>query len=272
MMTQADFREVTYELLRTLRANNVVYVELFFDPQFHTSRSIPFEAVIDGILEGRMAGARDFDVGANLIMCLNRERTTASAFEMLEQAQPYRDQIVGLGMDSYEEPNFPQKFEQVVQQARREGYQLTSHCDVDVPNSVQHIWQCLDLLNLTRIDHGLNAVDDPKLVTALRERSIYLTACPVRRPTDPEPQDLDRIKHLFEQGVRVTLNTDDPAEFDTGYLTNLITEVQAASGYSMRDLVQFMQNAFEGSWLTREQKDVYLDSLRNYAATYDVSV
>ncbi len=272
MRTQLDFHEVTFELLKTLQANHVVYVELFFDPQFHTSRGIPFEAVMNGVLEGCAAGAREFDVAANLIMCINRERSVESAYKMLEQAQPYRDEIMGLGMDSYEEHSFPQKFKQVYDQAREEGYRLTSHCDVDVPNSVQHIWQCLDLLGLERIDHGLMAVDDPKLVETLIERNVCLTACPVRRPTDPQPQDVDRIKYLFEEGVRVTLNTDDPEEFNTGYLSNLMMEVQAASDYSRRDMVRFMEYAFEGSWLAQSQKEAYLDKLMAYAATHGVRV
>ncbi|MEM7118831.1 MAG: adenosine deaminase [Chloroflexota bacterium] len=272
MQTQRDFQEVTYELLKALQANNVLYAELFFDPQFHTSRGIAFEAVMDGILEGRLAGERDFDVASNLIMCINRERSVPSAFAMLEQAKPYQSQIIGLGMDSYEEHNFPQKFKQVYEQARREGYRLTSHCDVDQPNSVQHIWDCLNLLQVERIDHGVNALEDPALVQALIERNICLTTCPVRRPTDPEPQDIARIKQLFEQGVCVTLNTDDPAEFNTGYLTNLLIEVQAASHYSRRDLVRFMLNAFDGSWLAQQQKDGYVDRLLAYAVSCGVIV
>ncbi len=268
--TEADFYEVTYELLRACQENNIRYVELFFDPQFHTSRGIPFEAVINGIDQGRREGAEAFGVEANLIMCINRERTAESAFEMLEQARPYRDKIIGLGIDSYEEGNPPSKFAEVFASAQEDGYRFTSHCDVDQTNSVQHIWECLDILQVERIDHGINSIEDPRLVEELKHRNICLTPCPVRRSTDPEPQDVDRIKKMYELGLLVTLNSDDPAEFDTGYLTNLLIEVQEASRYSKGDMVRFMMNAFEGSWLSRSTKDIYIEALLNYAADHGV--
>ncbi len=270
IQTQEDFYEVTYQLLRACQENNIVYVELFFDPQFHTARDIPFEAVINGIDQGRRDGAEAFGVEANLIMCINRERSVASAFEMLAQARPYRNKIIGLGMDSYEENNPPHKFTDVYAQAREDGYRFTAHCDVDQTNSVQHIWECLDILKVERIDHGINSIEDPRLVEELKRRNICLTPCPVRRSADPGPQDVDRIKTMYELGLLVTLNSDDPAEFDTGYLTNLLIEVQAASGYSKGDMVRFMMNAFEGSWLSRSAKDAYIESLLKYAAAHGV--
>lgn len=270
--TEADFYEVTYELLRACQENNIVYVELFFDPQFHTSRGISFDAVINGIDRGRHAGAKAFGVEANLIMCINRERSAESAFAMLTQAQPHRDKIIGLGIDSYEEGNPPSKFAEVFALAKADGYRFTSHCDVDQTNSVQHIWECLDILHVERIDHGINSIEDPNLVAELIRRNICLTPCPVRRSSDPQPQDVDRIKQMFELGMLVTLNTDDPAEFDTGYLTNLLIEVQAASGYSKGDLVRYMWNAFEGSWLSRSAKDAYIKTLLDYATTHNITM
>ena len=268
--TEADFYEVTYELLRACQENNIVYVELFFDPQFHTSRGISFDVVINGIDRGRRDGGKTFGVEANLIMCINRERTAESAFEMLEQARPFRDKIIGLGIDSYEEGNPPSKFADVFTRAQADGYRFTSHCDVDQTNSVQHIWECLDILKVERIDHGINSIEDPQLVKELIRRNICLTPCPIRRSSDPGPQDVDRIKTMYELGLLVTLNTDDPAEFDTGYLTNLLIEVQAASEYSKSDLIQFMRNAFEGSWLPQAAKDTYIEFLLKYAAAHDV--
>ena len=270
IQTEADFYEVTYELLRACKENNIVYVELFFDPQFHTSRGISFEAVINGIDRGRRDGAQAFGVEANLIMCINRERSVESAFEMLAQARPHRDKIIGLGLDSYEENNPPRKFAQVYARAKEDGYRFTAHCDVDQTNSVQHIWQCLDVLKVERIDHGINSIEDPQLVEELKRRNICLTPCPIWRSTDPAPQDVDRIKTMFELGLLVTLNSDDPAEFDSGYLTSLLIGVQEASGYSKHDLVRFMLNAFEGSWLPRSAKDAYIASLLKYAAAHGV--
>jgi adenosine deaminase len=270
--TEADFYEVTYELLRSCRQNNIVYAELFFDPQFHTARGIPFEAVIEGIDAGRRDGAEAFGVQANLIMCINRGRSAESAFRMLDRARPCRDKIIGLGMDSYEEDNPPRKFVEVYARAREDGYRFTAHCDVDQTNSVQHIWECLDLLGVERIDHGINSIDDARLVEELVRRGICLTACPVWRSTDPGPQDVDRIKTMFELGLLVTLNTDDPAEFDSGYLTELLIGVQAASGYSKGDLVRFMMNAFEGCWLAPLEKQGYVASLLEYAESHGAVV
>ena len=226
--------------------------------------------MIHGIDQGCRDGAEAFGVETNLIMCINRERSVESAFEMLAQARTYREKIIGLGMDSYEEGNPPSKFAEVYMRAQEDGYRFTSHCDVDQKNSVQHIWECLDILKVERIDHGINSIEDPRLVEELKRRNICLTPCPVRRSSDPGPQDVDRIKKMFELGLLVTLNTDDPAEFDTGYLTNLLIEVQEASAYSKGDLVRYMWNAFEGSWLSRSAKDTYFKSLLNYAASHSV--
>ncbi len=272
MKTEADFYDVTLDLLKTCQQNNIVYIELFFDPQFHTSRGISFDDQFSGISRACEQSRLQFGVQSNLIMCINRERPVESAFEMLEQARPYRDQIIGLGMDSYEELNFPLKFKEVFQQAKKDGYRLTSHCDVDVPNSLNHIWDCLNVLEVERVDHGLMAVDDPKLIEELVARNMTLTACPVRRPTDPGPQDLDRIKTLFEQGVKVTINTDDPAEFETGYLSNMLVEVQEGSQYSKKEMVKFVMNAFTGSWLSDTAKQKYVDQLQEYAASHQVQL
>ncbi len=266
LRTEQDFHQATYDLLQAESENGVVYVELTFDPQAHTSRGIPFAAVIRGIDRGRLAAAEAFGIEANLIMAMNRERSVESALEMLGHAVPYRDLILGLGLDSGpEEGNPPSKFEAVYARAREQGYRLTIHCDVDQPSSIEHIWQSIDLLRVDRIDHGLESIADPELVAELERRGICLTACPVQRSTDPEPQDLDKVRSLFEAGVCVNLNTDDPAQFDSGYLVELLDRVQQAGGYSKQDMVRFMVHAFEASFLQRSRKDAYLESLHAFA-------
>jgi adenosine deaminase len=265
IQTQTDFYEITYEFLKKCRENNIIYVEIFFDPQFHTSRGISFDDIIKGLDKGCRSGAKSFGVESNLIMCINRERTVESAFEMLEQAHPYRDKIIGLGLDSYEEDNPPRKFEAVYSKAREEGYHLTAHCDVDQTNSVQHIWECIDVLKVERIDHGINSIEDPRLVEELIKRNICLTACPTWRSPYLEPRDLNRIKKMYELGLMVTLNTDDPAEFHSGYLTNTLMDAQKKSGYTKKDLIKFMINAINGSWLPDFSKDVLRQSLIKYS-------
>ncbi len=269
LRTRQDFYQATYDLLSALNDNGVVYVELSFDPQAHTSRGIPFDSIIGGIDDGRRAAALAFGVETGLIMAINRERSVDSAMEALDQAASHRDKILAIGLDSGpEEGNPPSKFEAVYGRAREEGYRLTLHCDVDQPSSIRHIWQAIDLLRVERIDHGLDAIGDPALVEELKRRGICLTACPVQRSTDPEPQDLDKIRVLFDAGVCVNLNTDDPAQFDSGYLIHLLHSVQQAGGYSRADMVRFAIDAFEASFLPRSAKDAYIESVQAYAAAH----
>jgi adenosine deaminase len=267
--TRNDFLEVTYEFLRTCKANNVVYVEIKFDPQFHTEKGISFDDMINGIDQGRRDGLRDFGTEANLIMCINRERTVESAWEMMEQAYPYRHLITGLGLDSYEKDNPPRKYTNVYAKARDQGYRVTAHCDVDQEDSTKHIWECIDLLKTDRVDHGVNCIEDPKLVEELIKRNITLTACPTWRSPYPGPRDLERIRKMYDLGLKVTLNSDDPAEFNSGYMNQTLMGAVEGSGYTKEDLVRFMRNAFEGSWLSRESKDRYIKALDEYAKDHE---
>ncbi len=272
MQSRQDFYDATYGLAAKLRENNVVYADLFFDPQAHTSRGISFSDMFGGIDAGRRDAEAELGIEINLIMCIQRERSVDSAFEMLDQAAPFRDRIIGLGMDSGPEyGNPPVKFRQVYARAREEGYYLTGHHDVDVRDSVEHIWQSLEIIGMDRIDHGLNAVDDPRLVTELARRDMCLTGSPVKRTTDPAPQDVDRIKKLDEAGVCVSLNTDDPEEFESGYLTNMLILFQQASGYSEADMTRLMLNAFNALWLGDVEKRAYFAQLREYAGANGVA-
>ena len=263
--TREDFYEVTHEFLRKCRENNVVYVEIKFDPQFHTEQGISFDDLIKGIDGGRKDGYRDFGVEANLTMCINRERTVERAWEMMEKAYPYRHLIKGLGLDSYEKDNPPSKYIEVYEKARKQGYRVTAHCDVDQEDSVKHIWECIDLLKTERIDHGVNSVEDPELVEELIRRDITLTACPTWRSPYPGPRDLERIRKMYDMGLKVTLNTDDPAEFNSGYMDQTLTGAVEGSDYTKEDLMTFMRNAFEGSWLPQKSKYRYIKTLNDYA-------
>ena len=267
MQNRQDFYDATFTLIRNLHENNIVYVDLFFDPQAHTSRGIPFGDLFDGIDAARRDAQAAFGVTVNLIMCLQRERSVESAFEMLEQAYPFREQIIGLGMDSGPEyGNPPVKFQAVYALAREQGYFLTGHHDVDVRDSLKHIRQSLDIIEMDRIDHGLNASDDPDLMAELAQRGICLTGSPIKRTTDPAPQDVDRILALDRAGVCVSLHTDDPEEFESGYLTNLLVLFQQASGYDRADMTRLMWNAFRALWLPAPEKAAFTAQLEAYAA------
>jgi adenosine deaminase len=266
MQNRQDFYDATYNLIEKLHENNVIYADLFFDPQAHTSRGIAFDDMFDGIDAGRLDAEVNFGVTVNLIMCINRERSVKSAFEMLEQAHSFREKIVGLGMDSGPEYGNPSvKFKEVYARARTEGYFLTGHHDVDVRDSVKHIWQSLEIIGVDRIDHGLNAVDDPELVAELARRGICLTGSPVKRTTDPAPQDVDRIRKLDSAGICISLNSDDPEEFESGYLTNMLILFQEASDYSRADMTRLVLNAFNSIWLADTEKHGYVSELKKYA-------
>jgi adenosine deaminase len=271
MQNRQDFYNATYNLIEELSENNIIYADLFFDPQAHTSRGIAFNEMFEGIDAARQDAGAEFGVTVNLIMCINRERSVDSAFEMLDQARIVRHKIIGIGMDSGPEyGNPPVKFKDVYARAREEGYFLTGHHDVDVRDSVKHIWQSLEIIKMDRIDHGLNAADDPKLVAELVSRGMCLTGSPVKRASDPAPQDIDLIRKLDSAGVCISLNSDDPAEFESGYLTNMLILFQAASGYSKEDMTRLVHNAFNTMWLPEAEKDEYINVLRKYAIEHDV--
>jgi adenosine deaminase len=263
--TGRDFYDVTYDFLRTCKENNVVYVEVKFDPQFHTEQGISFDEMIDEIDSGRKDSYRDFGVKANLIMCINRERSLESAWEMMDQAYSHRHLITGLGLDSYEKDNPPSKYTEVYETARKQGYRVTAHCDVNQENSIQHIWECLDFLKTDRIDHGVNSIESPELVEELIRRDITLTTCPTWRSPYSGPRDVERIRRMYDAGLKVTLNTDDPAEFNSGFMNQTILGATERSGYTREDLTRLMMNAFDGSWMSEGEKNGFKQDLKKYS-------
>ena len=264
VVTEQDFYELTWTFMQRCRSENIVYVEISFDPQPHLSRGIAFEEFFNGIQRAREDGARELGVASNLILCINRDRDVDSALQVLDLARPFRDHIVGVGLDSAEKDNPPVKFKEVYRRARDDGYHLTAHCDVDQENSVRHIWQCLTELGVERIDHGVNSLEDPALVEELKRREICLTVCPTWRPSDPGPRRTERLRRMFDLGLRVTANTDDPGLFASGYLTNLLIGIQQASDYTEAEIARFMKNAFDGAWIEDDERGRFIERLDAY--------
>ena len=259
-----DIFEITRDFLTKCVAENILHVEMFFDPQPHIDRGLTFNELLDGMLMACKAS----DVSTGLIMCMNRERSLESAMEMLDLAERHRDNIIGVGLDSYEEGNPPIKFQDFYDRAREEGYRLTAHCDCDQKNAVEHASQCVHKLNLERIDHGLHVLDDPALVEAVRDRNITLTMCPTWRPSDPGPRRLDALRRMLDLKLQVCLNSDDPEEFASRYLTNTLQKVQKHGDFSAEDMTQFMRNAFNGSWIGEEKRTAYLRELEAHLTNY----
>jgi adenosine deaminase len=266
LRTERDFHDITLWHLARCRDENVRYVEIMFDPQPHIARGLPFEAFFSGMDEARRIGVRDYGVESNFVLSINRDLPLDTAHHALDLAAPFRDRIVGFGLDSVEEGHPPAKFTGLYDRARSEGYRLTAHCDVDQTDAVGHIRDCLDLLKVERIDHGINAIEDPALVEALRERKICMTACPTWRPIDAAPRRVDRIRTMYDLGLTVTLNTDDPGLFTSGTLGTLLPPVAAAGNFTPADMANFMINAFESAWLPADQRAGYVEEVRAFVS------
>jgi adenosine deaminase len=202
-------------------------------------------------------------VDSQLIMCFLRDMSAESALDTLAQAESFRDWIVGVGLDSDERGNPPRKFRGVYDRARSQGYRLTMHCDVDQENSTEHIRQALFEIGVERVDHGVNSLEDRGLVGALVEKGIGLTVCPISNVWVVQDSKATQIKELLERGVRVTINSDDPAYF-RGYIADNLKTAQAEGGLSRDEVTRLVRNAFEISWAPESKRSSYLGRLDDY--------
>jgi adenosine deaminase len=265
LLAEQDFYDLATAYFRKADSQNVVYAEVFFDPQAHTTRGVPFGAVIEGVHRAQQDAEASFGLRSQLIMCFLRDLSAESAMETLDQSLPYGDWIVGVGLDSDEKGNPPVKFKDVFARARLEGYRLTMHCDVDQENSVGHIWQCLDEIRVERVDHGVNALEDAALIKEINRRRLGLTVCPISNSYVTNGLKASEIKSMLDEGVRATINSDDPAYFP-GYMNENLVAVQGAVHLTRDEILQLARNAFTVSWLAGEDRDRYLDALDEYAA------
>lgn len=259
-----DIFEITRDFLTKCVDENIRHVEMFFDPQQHIERGVSFDEMMEAMTDACKAS----DVSTGLIMCMNRDRSAENAMEMLNLAEKHRQNIIGVGLDSYEEGHPPVKFQEFYDRAREEGYRLTAHCDCDQKDAVKHANQCVHNIGVDRIDHGLHVLDDPKLIEVVRERNITLTMCPTWRPSDTEPRRLQALRKMLELDLPVCLNTDDPEEFASRYLTHMMQRVQQDGKFTAEEMTQFMRNAFNGSWISGEQRDAHLNELEAHLKAY----
>jgi adenosine deaminase len=264
LVTEQDFYDLAMAYFRKAHSQNVVYAEIFFDPQGHTSRGIAFDTVAKGFRRAQQDAEASLGMRTQLIMCFLRDMSVESAMETLEQSLPYGDWIVGVGLDSDERGNPPVKFKEVFERARNEGFRLTMHCDVDQENSVGHIWQCLDEIKVERVDHGVNALEDPALIKEINKRGLGLTVCPISNGFVTNGLKAQEIKLLLDGGVRATINSDDPAYF-SGYMNENFVAVQGAVQLSKDEIVQLSRNAFNITWLPQEDRNSYVEALDAYA-------
>lgn len=264
LRTERDFYDLAMAYFRKASGQGVVYAEVFFDPQAHTSRGIPFGTIIDGLHRARLDAHDGLGLRAQYIMCFLRDMTADSAAETLEWSLPYRDRIVGVGLDSDERDNPPLKFKEVFGLARGEGYRLTMHCDVDQADAVQHIWQCLDDIGVERIDHGVNCLEDGALAARLGRDGTGLTVCPVSNRWVAGGLKERELKTMLDRSLRATVNSDDPAYFGA-YMTENLVAVQEAAALTEQEILQLARNAFDVAWLDAADREHYLDDIEAYA-------
>jgi adenine deaminase len=266
LLKEQDFFELTLAYLARAHGDNVVYAEMFFDPQAHTARGVSFDTVIRGIRRAQMEAETRLGIRSALILCFLRDWSAEFAMATLLESLPYKEWIVGVGLDSDERDNPPVKFRDVFRRAREEGYLLTMHCDPDQKNTTEHIRQCIEDIEVARIDHGVNVLDDPTLIEKVRTRKLGLTICPVSNYRIYGDSKAKEVKRLLDLGIRATVNSDDPAYFG-GYMTDNLRSVAREAPLSRDEIVQLARNAFESTWLPRASKERYLTMLDSYAAS-----
>lgn len=254
LLKEQDFFDLTWAYLERCKEDNVVHTEIFFDPQTHTDRGVPFDVVFKGIKRALDKAKGDYGISSQIIMCFLRHLSEEEAFKTLEMAIPYKKDIIGVGLDSSEVGHPPSKFEKVFAKAREEGFLTVAHAGEEGPT--EYIWEALDLLKIKRIDHGVRSIEDEKLMTKIIEEQIPLTVCPLSNLKLCVVKDLQdhNFKTMLDRGVCVTINSDDPAYFG-GYMNTNYIETAKALGLSKDDLAKVARNSFEASFLSREEKD-----------------
>lgn len=265
LIESEDFYDLTWAYLERAHADNVRHAEIFFDPQTHTARGIKFATVVEGICAALDDGRDRLGLTSRLILCFLRHLDEADALKTLDAAMPYRDRIVGVGLDSGERGNPPRKFERVFRRAREAGFVPVAHAGEEGP--AEYVREALDFLEVTRIDHGNNALDDPDLVAELVRRRIPLTVCPLSNLKLCVVDDMAAhpLKRMLELGLVVTVNSDDPAYFG-GYINDNYVAVADALGLGEADIAKLARNSIEASLIDDADKARLLGGLTVAAA------
>jgi adenosine deaminase len=264
LRTEDDFAELADAYLRRARADGVRHAEIFFDPQAHTARGVPFETVVDGLHAALSTSRQRHGVSSGLIMCFLRDESEESAFETLRRAEPHLDKIIAVGLDSAEVGNPPSKFAAVFERARALGLRCVAHAGEEGP--AQYVRESLDVLRAERIDHGIRSMEDPELVERLRRERVPLTVCPFSnvRLRAVDHLGFHPLRRMLEAGLVATVNSDDPAYFG-GYVEENFEGVEAALELSEDQIVTLARNSFEAAFLDEETRKAYLAEVEDYA-------
>ncbi len=267
LRSEDDFAELAATYLETARRQGVTYVEMFFDPQAHTSRGVPFATVVSGIHraqeDARSAGGPD----SALVMCFLRDAGAPSARSTLEEALAHREWILGVGLDSDEAGHPPAEYAEVFAAARAAGLRLTMHCDPLQADALTNLWQCLELIEVERIDHGVDCLRDERLCAELRRRRLGLTFCPLSNLRLYGDLMADELVEMLDRDLLVTVNSDDPAYFG-GYVADNYEAVAGAAHLDRRGLARLAKASFEASWLPADRVAAHRSAVDDYLAGY----
>ncbi|EMP8702358.1 adenosine deaminase [Acinetobacter baumannii] len=261
LVHEQDFYDLAWAYFEKCAEDRVVHTEMFFDPQTHTDRGIAFATVING-LKRACADAKDkFGISSQLIMCFLRHLSEEAAFETLEQALPFKQDIIAVGLDSSEVGHPPAKFERVFAKARQEGFLIVAHAGEEGPP--EYVWEALDLLKVNRIDHGVRSEEDEQLMARLINEKMPLTVCPLSNLKLCVVKDMKdhNIRRLLQKGVYVTVNSDDPSYFG-GYMNDNFFAIQQALDLTNDELKQLAINSFEASFISDEEKQKWISEIQ----------
>ena len=260
LIHEKDFFDLTWAYILKCKEDNIVHTEIFFDPQTHLDRGISFDIVINGISKALDKANLEFGLTSKIIMCFLRHLDEESGFKVLDQALKYKNKIVGVGLDSSELGNPPKKFEKLFQKARDEGFLTVAHAGEEGPP--EYIWDSINLLKVKRIDHGVQSLKDEKLVDLLIKEQIPLTVCPLSniKLCVFDKIENHNLKKMLNKGLRVMVNSDDPAYFG-GYLNKNLTETQLALDLSLEEIKTLIINSFKSSFLKDDKKKEWIDKI-----------
>jgi len=261
LVTEQDFHDLTWAYLLHCQADNVVHTEIFFDPQGHTERGIAFATVFEGIWSALQRGEKELGISSEIIMCFLRHLDEASAFATLEEATPFLDRIVGVGLDSSELGHPPSKFDRVFEKAGNLGLKRVAHAGEEGPPL--YVYEALSGLKVDRIDHGNRSLEDPDLLAVLVERQMPLTVCPQSNLRLAVVKDMadHPIRKMLEAGLKATVNSDDPAYFG-GYINDNFNSLVDAVDLSREEIIQLVRNSFTASFLDQASIERHLRSVQ----------
>jgi adenosine deaminase len=262
-----DFYDMAWAYFQRAKADNVVHAEIFFDPQTHTDRKVSMRTVITGLHRACVDAQNQLGISSSLILCFLRHLSEDEAFETFEEAFPFREAFIGVGLDSSERGHPPEKFERVFKRAAQLGFKLVAHAGEEGPPA--YIWSALDVLHAQRIDHGVQAIHDEALMARLAKERIPLTVCPLSNQKLCVFPDLAQhnLGQMLERGLCVMLNSDDPAYFG-GYLNDNYLQTFAALGLTASHAYQLASNSFEASFVSPDQKALWRQQLDDCFAQF----